>query len=117
MDPYAIELNKFVDAILDVVYAFGGHRPIFFSSFSPEICMALSTKQKTYPILFLSDASNKSTGDIRAVSVQSAVHFARRFGLDGLVMASEPFIASPKLIGAVRDRGLLCMSYGNLNDD
>ncbi|OXV07336.1 hypothetical protein Egran_04899, partial [Elaphomyces granulatus] len=116
MDPHAMELNRFLDNILHVVYEFGGNRSLFFSSFSPELCMLLAMKQQIYPIVFLNDSSNAPTGDIRATSLQTAVHFARRFNLQGVVMASEPFIASPKLIRLVKDRGLFCASYGPLND-
>ena len=116
MDPHAMELNRFLDNILHVVYEFGGNRSLFFSSFSPELCMLLAMKQQTYPIVFLNDSSNAPTSEIRATSLQTAVHFARRFNLQGVSMASEPFIASPKLIKFVKDRGLFCASYGPLND-
>jgi glycerophosphoryl diester phosphodiesterase len=117
MDLFAVELNKFLDCILDVIYEFGGDRPIFFTSFSPDSCTTLAAKQDTYPILFLNDLCNWPTGNVRATSIQTAVHFSRHLGLDGVVMASEPFVASPKLVKAVQDRGLYCASYGALNDE
>ncbi|KAI1386842.1 uncharacterized protein F4822DRAFT_411372 [Hypoxylon trugodes] len=117
MEPFAMELNKFLDTILTVLFQYGRQRSIFITSFSPELCIMLSTKQKVYPILFLNDSSNWPTGDPRALSLQSAVHFARRWGLGGVVMASEPYVSSPKLVKWTRDQGLFCATYGAQNDD
>lgn len=118
MDTFASEVNHFLDTILSVTYAHAGPRcRVIFSSFSPEICMVLAVKQQTYPILFLNDSSNWPTGDMRATSLQTAVHFAHRFGLAGVAMASEPFLASPGLVGFVRNQGLYTATYGPLNDD
>lgn len=117
MEPYAIELNTFVDAILDRIYSFGANRAIIFSSFSPEICILLSIKQRSFPVLFLNDAGNFPTGDVRASSLQEAIHFAKNWDLSGIVMASEPFVMCPKLLKYARSSGLFCASYGALNDD
>lgn len=117
MDTMAMELNLFLDTILEVVYKHAGNRHLFFTSFSPEVCIMLATKQSTYPILFLNDSSNWPTGDSRALSTQTAVHFARKWGLRGVVMASEPFVAAPKLIRFVKDKGLYTSTYGAQNDD
>lgn len=118
MDTFAFDINHFLDKILSVVYSFAGpRRRIIFSSFSPEICMVLVAKQQPYPVLFLNDSSNCTTGDMRATSLQTAVRFAHRFGLAGVAMASEPFIASPGLAGFVRRQGLYTATYGPLNDD
>ncbi|KAK3197467.1 hypothetical protein GRF29_216g334439 [Pseudopithomyces chartarum] len=117
MCPYHMDLNLFTDTILQVLFKHGQDRHIFLSSFSPDLCIMLATKQKTYPVLFLNDSSNWPTGDPRALSLQSAVHFARRWELQGVIMASEPFISAPKLIKFVQDQRLFCASYGNLNDD
>lgn len=117
MDTFATELNLFLDTILHVVYNFAGSRPIFFSSFSPELCILLSSKQHVYPVLFLNDSCNWPTGDIRAVSLQEAMRFAKKWDLVGVVMASEPFVASPILIDFVKSSGLVCGSYGAQNDD
>lgn len=118
MDTFAPELNHFLDTILAVTYAHAGpRRQIILASFSPEICMVLAVKQQTYPILFGSDASNYPTGDQRATSTEVALRFAHRFGLAGVLMASEPFVASPGLVGLVRAQGLYLATYGPLNDD
>ncbi|KAK2589395.1 Glycerophosphocholine phosphodiesterase, partial [Conoideocrella luteorostrata] len=117
MDPLAMELNMFLDSILSVLFEFCAKRRVMLSSFSPELCIVLAQKQRVFPILFLNDSSNWPTGDVRALSLQSAIHFARRWKLDGVVMASEPFTISPRLISFVRENDLFCASYGSQNDD
>ncbi len=117
MEPYSVELNTFVDTILHTMYQHCAHRPIVLSSFSPEVCILLSNKQRTFPVMFLNDAGNYSTDDIRASSLQQAVHFAKRWDLSGIVMASEPFVMCPKLAQYVKSLGLSCASYGSLNND
>ncbi|KAK7951193.1 GDPD-domain-containing protein [Apiospora aurea] len=108
LEPYATEMNQYLDDVLDVVFELNGgkDRSIFFTCFNPEICILLSTKQKTYPVVFLNDSMvSGDAGDRRATSLQQAVRFARQWGLQGIVMAAEPL-----------DLGLFCGSYGALND-
>jgi glycerophosphodiester phosphodiesterase len=117
MDPYAFELNAFVNRILEMIYRLAGKRNITLSSFSPEICILLAAKQQQYPILFINKSGSVPTGDVRAYGLQQAMHFARRWRLVGIVMLSDPFVMCPRLIGYARSSGLVCASYGNLNDD
>ncbi|PNS14692.1 Glycerophosphodiester phosphodiesterase GDE1 [Sphaceloma murrayae] len=117
MDTYAVELNSFVDTVLTKVYALGKGRNIIFSSFHPDICLLLSFKQPSIPVLFLSDAGTAPVGDIRASSLQEAIRFASRWNLLGIVSAAEPLVMCPRLVKVVRQSGLLCFSYGSLNND
>lgn len=117
MDTYAVELNSFVDTILTKVYDLGKKRKIIFSSFNPDICLLLSFKQPSIPILFLTDAGASPVGDIRASSLQEAIRFASRWNLLGVVSAAEPLCNSPRLVKVVKDSGLVCVSYGSLNND
>ncbi|KAM0807364.1 putative GP-PDE domain-containing protein [Seiridium cardinale] len=117
MEPYWTEMNEYIDTTLDVVFELGRNRSIFFTCFNPEVCILLSTKQKTYPVVFLNDSMvSGPAGDQRAISLQQAMRFARQWGLQGIVMAAEPFVAAPKLIKHVKEHGLVCGSYGSLND-
>lgn len=117
MDTYAVELNSFVDTVLTKVYDLGKKRNIIFSSFNPDICLLLSFKQPSIPILFLTDAGSSPTGDIRASSLQEAIRFASRWNLLGVVSAAEPLVISPRLVKVVKESGLVCVSYGTLNND
>ncbi|KAJ5269394.1 hypothetical protein N7505_005152 [Penicillium chrysogenum] len=93
MDTYAIELNSFVDTILAKVYDMGGGRDMLFSSFNPDICLLLSFKQPSIPVLFLSDAG-------ASPSVISARAACKRL-----------------FVRIVKESGLVCVSYGTLNND
>jgi glycerophosphodiester phosphodiesterase len=117
MDTFAVELNSFVDTVLTKVYDHGKKREIIFSSFNPDICLLLSYKQPNIPILFLTDAGTSPVGDIRASSLQEAIRFASRWNLLGVVSAAEPLVNSPRLVKIVKEQGLVCVSYGTLNND
>ena len=117
MDTYAVELNSFVDTVLTKVYDLGKKRKIIFSSFNPDICLLLSYKQPSIPILFLTDAGSAPVGDIRASSLQEAIRFASRWNLLGVVSEAGPLCNSPRLVKVVKDQGLVCVSYGALNND
>ncbi|KAL9624106.1 MAG: hypothetical protein Q9160_001628 [Pyrenula sp. 1 TL-2023] len=117
MDTYAVELNSFVDTVLTKVYDLGSGRNMIFSSFNPDICLLLSFKQPSIPVLFLTDSGTSPVGDIRASSLQEAVRFASRWNLLGVVSAAEPFVLSPRLVKVVKQNGLVCVSYGTLNND
>lgn len=117
MDTYAVELNSFVDTILTKVYDLGAGRDMLFSSFNPDVCLLLSFKQPSIPVLFLSDAGASPVGDIRASSLQEAVRFASRWNLLGIVTQAEPLVLCPRLVRIVKESGLVCVSYGVLNND
>ena len=117
MDTYAVELNSFVDTVLTKVYDLGNKRNVIFSSFNPDICLLLSFKQPSIPILFLTDAGTYPVGDIRASSLQEAIRFASRWNLLGVVSAAEPLVISPRLVKVVKESGLVCVSYGTMNND
>lgn len=117
MDIYAVELNSFVDTVLTKVYDLGKKRNVIFSSFNPDICLLLSFKQPSIPILFLTDAGTSHVGDIRASSLQEAIRFASRWNLLGVVSAAEPLVFSPRLVKVVKESGLVCVSYGSMNND
>lgn len=126
MDAYAVELNSFCDTVLRKVYDYSsradgkdgkGKRDIVFSSFNPDVCLTMSFKQPNYPILFLTDAGSEEVGDIRASSLQEAIRFANRWNLLGIVSAAEPLVLAPRLVKAVKGRGLVCVSYGVQNND
>ena len=116
MDTYAVELNSFVDSVLTKVYDLGKGRNIIFSSFNPDVCLLLSFKQPSIPILFLTDGSTEAAGDIRATSLQEAIRFASRWNLLGVVTAAEPLIMCPRLVRVVKESGLVCVSYGTMNN-
>lgn len=117
MDTYAVEINSFVDTVLTKVYDLGKGRNMLFSSFNPDICLLLSFKQPSIPVLFLTDAGTAPVSDIRASSLQEAIRFASRWNLLGVVASAEPLVLSPRLVKVVKESGLVCVSYGALNNE
>ncbi|EGE81684.2 glycerophosphocholine phosphodiesterase Gde1, variant [Blastomyces dermatitidis ATCC 18188] len=117
MDTYAVELNSFVDTVLTKVYDLGQGRNMIFSSFNPDICLLLSFKQPSIPVMFLTDSGLTVVGDVRASSLQEAIRFASRWNLLGVVTAAEPLIIAPRLVRVVKESGLVCVSYGIANNE
>ncbi|CAG8018542.1 unnamed protein product [Penicillium salamii] len=116
--PISIEINTFIDEILAHISRAQSGRRIMLSSFSPEVCILLAIKQNTYPVLFITNAGKLPMSDmeIRASSLQAAVRFAKRWDLAGIVFSSETLILCPRLVGYVKRTGLICGSYGPLNN-
>lgn len=117
MDTYAIELNFWVDTVLKCVYDNADGRDIIFSSFHPEICIMLSLKQPSIPVLFLTEGGTSPMQDIRASSLQEAIRLAKRWDLLGIVSESTPLVECPRLVNVVKENGLVCVTYGTKNND
>lgn len=115
-DGVVIDINKWVDTVLDCVYTFKGERDIIFSSFNPDICVLLSMKQPSIPVLFLTEAGTTPMYDFRASSLQEAIRFAHHWNLLGIVAESTPLVDCPRLVQAVKSSGLVCFTYGALNN-
>ncbi|KAG0173029.1 Glycerophosphocholine phosphodiesterase [Apophysomyces sp. BC1034] len=112
------ELNIYVDTILDCVYDNAAQdRHIIFSSFHPEICLALNLKQPNYPVFFLTDSGTLAMADVRCNSLQGAVRFAKQADLLGIVTASQPVLEAPRMTRVIKESGLLLFTYGVLNNE
>lgn len=117
MGEIAIDLNFYVDTILKIVYDENTTgRDILFSSFHPDICLLLSLKQPTIPILFLTEAGTEFMADIRASSLQNAIRFAKKWNLLGIVSAAKTLVKCPRLAQVIKSSGLVCVTYGVENN-
>lgn len=115
---YIQELNLFVDTILECVYEHThADRKIIFSSFHPDIALLLNMKQPNYPVFFLTDAGTLPMADVRCNSIQEAIRFAKGADLLGIVTASEPILAAPRMAKVIKQTGLLLFTYGVLNNE
>lgn len=112
-----IALNKWVDVVLKVIYDNKKQRNIIFSSFHPDVCIYLTLKQPSIPILFLTEAGSAFMPDARASSLQAAIRFAKKWNLLGIVSAADPIVQCPRLARIVKSNGLVCFTYGVLNND
>lgn len=118
MGEVAFDMNFYVDTILKTVYDENlTGRDILFSSFHPDICVLLSLKQPTMPILFLTEAGTAEMADIRALSLQNAIRFAKKWNLLGIVSAAQTLVKTPRLAQVVKSSGLVCVTYGLENND
>ncbi|QLL30884.1 hypothetical protein HG536_0A06990 [Torulaspora globosa] len=113
----AVEMNHWVDTVLQVVYDNANGRDIMFSSFHPDICVMLSLKQPSIPILFLTQGGTYKMADVRASSLQNAIRFARSWNLLGIVSDANPIIEAPRLVQVVKSSGLVFVTYGVENND
>ncbi|KAJ9048125.1 Glycerophosphocholine phosphodiesterase, variant 2 [Entomophthora muscae] len=111
-----LEINSFVDSILQVVGDHDLNRPLMFSSFNPEICLLLSLKQARIPVFFLSDCGYSTMADYRCNSLRAATRFASAHNLTGLVVLADPLVNAPRLMSLIRDAGLACFTYGKVNN-
>lgn len=117
LDTYVIEINTYIDTVLKLVFNFRKDRKIVISSFSPDVCILLSLKQPSIPVLFLTDAGTSFAGDLRANSLEEAVKHAKRWNLDGIVSAAKPIVERPQWVKEIKDQGLVCVTYGTQNNE
>lgn len=118
MGELAVDLNTYVDTILKVIYDGNtAGRDILFSSFHPDVCVLLSLKQPTIPILYLTEAGTTAMYDVRALLLQAAIRFAKKWNLLGIVSAAQALVKCPRLTQVVKLLGLVCVTYGVENND
>ncbi|TID14923.1 hypothetical protein CANINC_004594 [Pichia inconspicua] len=113
----APEMNHFLDTILSLVYEKYDGRHVIFSSFHPDICLMMTMKQPSFPVLFLTEAGVNKMADVRASSLQAAIRFAKNWNLFGIVSDAVPFVLCPILASVVKASGLACFTYGTANND
>lgn len=106
-----------VDRVLDVLSKVGGARKIVFSSFDPDLCLICKLKQKRYPVFFLTEGAHVVDDDPRQNSLEAAIVWAKRCGLDGIVADVASFVQRPEMVKAVHAAKLAFVSYGKLNND
>lgn len=112
-----IDMNYFVDKILDTVIAGSAGRPLFFSSFDGDICTMLRFKQSIFPILFLTMGKSKKwplLKDLRTRTFENALNNAQAFELMGTAPHAEDFIRDQgdQLMRKAHDLGQFVLVWG-----
>lgn len=93
-------------------------RTVMFSSFDPEVCVALRQRlPASNPVLFLSGGGKYMHVDPRRTSVAAAADFAVAAGLQGVVLETGTLRKQEAQIAAVRTLGLQLYTYGQQNSD
>lgn len=96
-----LDLNTYLDIILEVVLKYGGTRRIIFSCFNPDICSMIRMKQNKYPVMFLTQGeTNKYEhySDPRCWSIKSATYFANMIEILGINVHTEDILRDPSLV-------------------
>jgi glycerophosphoryl diester phosphodiesterase len=123
------EINDYLDAILEPLFAHVGKRRIVFSCFHPNVCIALMQKQPRFPVCFLTGEDPSHFRDRRCCSLEAAVAFAQAEYLLGIVTNSEvlfrdennvPTNDEAKMVGrqcvaSLRKKGKIIWTWGDLN--
>ncbi|KAG0044236.1 phosphate system positive regulatory protein pho81 [Gryganskiella cystojenkinii] len=96
-----VEVNKFVDTILQTVYDSSSathHRSFMFSSFNPVICSALNWKQPNYAVFFSTycgyNKGRPSTGASRSLQDSAPSSLKRKEPIDSDSLPSPKHISS-----------------------
>lgn len=113
---YPIELNLFINLILDTVFNYTGSRKIIFSCFHPDVCTMLQLKQSRYPVVFLTQGVTSkwpAYRDERCASVQMAAHFAQCAGISGVCAHAEDLLRDNALVPLVKRTGLVLLCWGD----
>lgn len=115
----AEEVDRVVRPLLELVQqcAPDNARTIVFTSFDPEVCIALRERQARFPVLFLSGGGAYEHVDARRTSIPRAIEFAASAGLQGIVLETAMLRKQEMEISAARSRGLQLYTYGQQNSD
>ncbi|CAI5442386.1 unnamed protein product [Caenorhabditis angaria] len=109
------ERNTFVDIILSDVLKHAGNRRIMFSSFDPDICSMVATKQNRYPVLFLCVGDTQRYTpfvDQRTSTSMTAVNFAVGADLLGVNFNSEDLLKDPMPVKKANEFGMVTFVWG-----
>lgn len=107
------ERNFLVDHILKVIFDLGQKRKIFFSSFDPEVCCLLASKQTRYPVFFLTESGMTIYKDERCNSIENAIEFCIENGIHGIVTDCRPILKDTSLIDKCLKSKVPLMAYGS----
>ncbi|GMR32180.1 hypothetical protein PMAYCL1PPCAC_02375, partial [Pristionchus mayeri] len=110
------ERNEFCDAILNEVLSKAGDRRIVFSSFDPDICTLISSKQHRFPVLFLvvgATARYEPFEDVRSDCSRLAVNYAAGTHLLGVNFHSEELLKDRTPFDRARMFNLVTFVWGD----
>ena len=121
------EIHRMVGAIWNTVQqqqqqqqqeqALVARRQLFFSSFDPDVCETMSTKQSEYDVWFISGCGLYPHVDGRRVDFSRGLEFARANKCKGLVIPASILLAAEGMVGRAAAMGLELRTYGHENDD
>ncbi|XP_018318906.1 glycerophosphocholine phosphodiesterase GPCPD1 [Agrilus planipennis] len=117
---HPIDLNLYLDTIIEVAMSHGYCRKIIFSSFNPDICTMIKLKQNKYPVLFLTQGETTKYPpymDPRCISIAAAVQQATLMELLGVNVHSEDILRNPSQVNFALQANLVIFCWGDENAD
>lgn len=124
------ERNVYVDTVLKTIFnalenPLVSKRKIMLISFDPDICILLAQKQPRYPVFLLlslgkgmpitSDDDEVEGYDQRCNSFETAIYFAKKIRLAGVILDALYIINNPEKVQEAHNLGLTVMTYGVQN--
>lgn len=104
IDLFFIAASFFLPTILLLLAKHIYIRSTLLSSFNSKICILLARKQFCWPVIFGTDSGNWQQTNVHATKLPEAVSFAKGWELDGIVLASKPFVFTPHLVGFIQGK-------------
>eukprot|EP00866_Antonospora_locustae_P000756 jgi/Antlo1/756/548 len=102
----------YVERILEVTRA-SGKEKIYFSSFHPQIVLALSVVTHYYPVFFLTEGDGGNNRETICNTMDAAIQFASRLGISGVIMDSKYlFSCDTDFSKVTKMTGLQFIAYG-----
>lgn len=117
---HPMDVNLYLDIIMDVVMRYSGTRKIVFSCFNPDVCTMIRLKQNKYPVMFLTQGTTERFErykDPRCWTIHSAVQFAEYSEILGVNVHSEDILRDPSLVGVAVNANLVLFCWGDDNAD
>ncbi|KAJ8038845.1 Glycerophosphocholine phosphodiesterase GPCPD1 [Holothuria leucospilota] len=115
-----LDRNLVVDAVMDVIYKYGGARQILFSTFDPDLCVMLKLKQHRYPVLLANYGKTEkyaSYEGLRCSSARIALNMVLAEKLEGINGHSDDYVADPSLVQQMHHEGLCLFVWGEDNNN
>ena len=111
--------NEYVDTILKVCFDFVKDRFIFFSSFDPDVCAMLKSKQDHFPVMLISQGKcfYEPYCDPRSKTLEDSIHFAAAEQLFGVVLHTDPLLRQKELVTQAHQMGLMVYVWGEKNNE
>ncbi|CAL8143733.1 unnamed protein product [Orchesella dallaii] len=115
-----VELNMYLDIVLETALKYGGLRRVVFSCFHPDICTMIRLKQNKYPVLFLTQGITSKYpeyNDPRTQNIPIAINYARFAGILGLSVHTEDILRDPSQVQEIINHCLVAFCWGDDNND
>jgi len=112
------ERNHVIDVTLKVVFDYAGNRPIFFSSFDPDVCLMLNLKQPRYPVFLLTLGGYcYKYDDDRRNGLSQALSWAKQAHLRGVAPWTKALLPTLGFVKQAHDANILVFSWGVDNNE